>query len=132
MINLEIVTPERKVVDEAVEMVSVPTAKGEIGILANHAPLISTLKPGILTYTLKGFTEKMVVSGGFIEISGDKVSILADIAEAREDIDVDSARGEQAEVQKMLGEWKGTEEEFEVELERLQKAQARLDLGSAR
>lgn len=132
MINLEIVTPERKVVDEAVEMVSVPTAKGEIGILANHAPLISTLKPGILTYTVKGFTEKMVISGGFIEISGDKVSILADIAEAKEDIDLDSARGEQAEVQKLLGEWKGTEEEFEVELERLQKAQARLDLGSAR
>ncbi|QQS41726.1 MAG: ATP synthase F1 subunit epsilon [Acidobacteriota bacterium] len=132
MINLEIVTPERKVVDEEAEMVTVPTAKGEIGILANHAPLISTLKPGILSYTVKGFTEKMVISGGFIEISGDKVSILADIAEAREDIDVESARGEQAEVQKLLGEWKGTEEEFEVELERLQKAQARLDLGSAR
>ncbi|HUF04150.1 MAG TPA: ATP synthase F1 subunit epsilon [Aridibacter sp.] len=132
MINLEIVTPERKVVDEAVEMVTVPTAKGEIGILANHAPLISTLKPGILSYTVKGFTEKMVISGGFIEISSDKVSILADIAEAKEDIDVDSARGEQAKVRKLLGEWKGTEEEFEVELERLQKAQARLDLGSTR
>ncbi|MCO6512487.1 MAG: ATP synthase F1 subunit epsilon [Aridibacter famidurans] len=132
MINLEIVTPERKVVDEAAEMVTVPTAKGEIGILANHAPLISTLKPGILSYTVKGFTEKMVISGGFIEISGDKVSILADIAEAKEDIDIESARGEQAEVQKLLGEWKGTEEEFEIELERLQKAQARIDLGSVR
>lgn len=119
-------------VGEPVEMVTVPTANGQIGILANHAPLISTLKPGILTYTVKGYTESLVVSGGFIEISSDKVSILADIAEAKEDIDVEWARTEQAEVQKLLGEWKGTEEEFEVELERLQQAQARLDLGTAR
>ena len=132
MINLEIVTPERKVIDEAVEMVTVPTAKGEIGILTNHAPLISTLKPGILSYTLKGVTEKMVVAGGFIEISDNKVSILADVAESKDDVDVDSARAEQDEVRKLLGEWKGSEEEFEVELEKLERAQARLDLGSAR
>ncbi len=132
MINLEIVTPERRVIDEAVEMVTVPTAKGEIGILTNHAPLISTLKPGILSYTLKGVTEKMVVAGGFIEISDNKVSILADVAESKDDVDVDSARAEQDEVRKLLGEWKGSEEEFEVELEKLERAQARLDLGSAR
>ncbi|REJ78281.1 MAG: ATP synthase F1 subunit epsilon [Acidobacteria bacterium] len=132
MINLEIVTPERMVVSEAVEMVTVPTAMGEIGILDNHAPLISTLKPGILKYTVNGSTEEMVVSGGFIEISGDKVSILADIAESKDEINVDEARTEQSEAQKVLGEWKGTEEEFEIELERLQKAQARLDLGMTR
>lgn len=132
MINLEIVTPERKVIDEAVEMVTVPTAKGEIGVLTNHAPLISTLKPGILSYTLKGVTEKMVVAGGFIEISDNKVSILADVAEAKDDVDLDSAKAEQEEVRKLLGEWKGSEEEFEVELEKLERAQARLDLGSSR
>ena len=132
MINLEIVTPERKVFDEPVEMVTVPTSKGEIGILANHAPLISTLKPGILTYTAKGETERMVIAGGFIEISDNKVSILADIAESKQEIDLDTARTEQAELRKVLGEWKGTDEEFEVELEKLEKAQARIDLGSAR
>ena len=129
MINLEIVTPVKKVIDEPVEMVTVPTARGEIGILENHAPLISTLKPGILSYTVKGSTEYMVIAGGFIEISGNKVSILADIAEAKGEIDVESARSDQAEAQKVLGEWKGSEEEFEVELEKLEKAQARIDLG---
>ena len=132
MINLEIVTPEKKVIDEAVDMVTVPTGRGEIGILANHAPLISTLKPGILSYTLKGVTEKMVVSGGFIELSDNKVSVLADIAEGKEEIDVPGAKAEQDAVRKALGEWKGTEEEFEVELERLEKAQARVNLGTAR
>lgn len=132
MINLEIVTPEKKVIDEAVEMVTVPTAKGEIGILHNHAPLISTLKPGILSYTHKGSTENMVVSGGFIEISDNKVSILADIAESKDQIDVQAAKAEQEEAQKVLGEWKGSEEEFEVELEKLEKAQARIELGSAK
>lgn len=132
MINLEIVTPEKKVIDEPVEMVTVPTAKGEIGILTNHAPLISTLKPGILTYTAKGETERMVIAGGFIEISDNRVSILADVAESKQDIDMDSAKAEQADLRKLLGEWKGSEEEFEVELEKLEKAQARIDLGSAR
>ncbi len=132
MINLEIVTPEKKVIDAAVDAVTIPTAKGEIGILPNHAPLISTLKSGILTYTNKGTTERMVVSGGFVEVSTDKVSILADIAENSEDIDVESARSEQEEVQKLLGNWKGSEEEFETALERLEKAQARLQLTSGR
>lgn len=132
MINLEIVTPERKVVDEAVEFVSVPTAKGEIGILADHAPLISTLKPGILSFEANGKTTELVVAGGFIEISRDKVAILADIAESGSEIDIAGAREEQAEVEKVLGEWQGTEDEFEVELEKLQKAQARIELGTSK
>jgi len=132
MINLEIVTPEKKVIDEPVEMVTVPTARGEIGVLENHAPLISTLKPGILSYTAKGSTEYLVISGGFVEISGNKVSILADIAESKGEINVESAREDQLEAQRILGEWKGSEEEFEVELEKLEKAQARIDLGSSR
>lgn len=132
MINLEIVTPEKKVIDQAVESVYVPTAAGEIGILPNHAPLISTLKPGILSYTDKGTTEKLVISSGFVEVSANKVSILADIAENSEEINVESAKTEREEAQKVLGEWKGSEEEFEVELEKLEKAQARLQLTSGR
>lgn len=132
MINLEIVTPEQKVIDEPVDAVTIPTAKGEIGILPNHAPLISTLKSGVLSYTNKGTTEKLVVSGGFVEVSTDKVSILADIAENSAEIDVEAARSEQQEVQNLLGNWKGSEDEFEVELERLEKAQARLQLISGR
>ncbi len=133
MLNLEIVTPEKKVFDEAVDAVTVPTARGEVGILTNHAPLISTLMPGILSYTNKGTTEKMVIAGGFVEVSDNKVSILADTAERSEEIDIEAAKTEQAEANKVLGAWKdGSEEDFELESQRLQKAQARLQLASGR
>ncbi len=132
MINLEIVTLEKMVVDEAVDSVTVPTAKGEIGILENHAPLIATLRSGILSYSNKGTNEQLVISGGFVEVSTDKVSILADIAETKSDIDVEAAKTEQSKVEKLLGDWKGSEEDFEFEMERLEKAQARLQLTAAR
>lgn len=132
MLNLEIVTPERKVFDDAVDAVTIPTAKGEIGVLPNHAPLISTLKPGILTYSNRGATEKMVVSGGFVEVSTNKVSILADIAEKADEVNVEAARAERESSEKILSSWSGSEDEFEVEKERLEKAQARLILVSSK
>ena len=130
MINLEIVTPAKMVVSESVDSVTVPTRKGEIGILANHAPLISTLRSGVLSYRKDGETEEMVISGGFVEVSMDKVSVLADIAERSAEVDVEKARAEKGDAEKILGAWKGSEEEFEVELERLEKAQARLQLAA--
>jgi F-type H+-transporting ATPase subunit epsilon len=74
----------------------------------------------------------MVVSGGFVEISGNRVSILADIAENKDEIDVAAARSETEDLGKVLGAWKGNEEDFEIELEKLEKAQARLALGSGK
>jgi F-type H+-transporting ATPase subunit epsilon len=131
MLNLEIVTPAKKVLSETVDSVTVPTASGEVGILSNHAPLISALKPGILSVNRSGSTEKMVVSGGFVEVSSNKVSVLTDIAEKAEEIDVEAARLEKTEAEKVLGAWKdGSEEDFEVEKERLDRAQARLQLTS--
>lgn len=127
---MEIVTPAKMVVSESVDSVTVPTRKGEIGILANHAPLISTLRSGVLSYRKDGETEEMVISGGFVEVSMDKVSVLADIAERSAEVDVEKARAEKGDAEKILGAWKGSEEEFEVELERLEKAQARLQLAA--
>jgi F-type H+-transporting ATPase subunit epsilon len=132
MLNLEIVTPEKKVLSESVDSVTVPTASGEIGILTNHAPLISSLKSGILSYTKGGSTEKMVISGGFVEVSANNVSVLADIAEESEEIDTEAARLEREAAEKIVRDWKGTEEELEAELERLERAQARLQLASGR
>jgi F-type H+-transporting ATPase subunit epsilon len=133
MIKLEIVTPEKKVFDETVDSVTVPTATGEVGILPNHAPLISALKSGILSFANKGASEKMVVSGGFVEVSANKVSVLTDVAERAGEIDVEAARLELGEAQKALGgTFSGTEEEFEAEKERLERAQARLALSAGR
>src|SRR5215203_2004949 len=102
MIKLEIVTPEKKVFDETVDSVTVPTATGEVGILPNHAPLISSLKSGILSYTNRGASEKLVVSGGFVEVSSNTVSVLTDVAERADEIDVEAARAERDEAQKVL------------------------------
>ncbi|HEX8734052.1 MAG TPA: ATP synthase F1 subunit epsilon, partial [Pyrinomonadaceae bacterium] len=114
------------------DAVTVPGANGEIGILPNHAPLISALKPGILAYTRGGATERLVVSGGFIEVSTDKVSVLADVAETAGEIDADAARAEYAATEKTLGAWSGSEADFEVEKEKLERAQARLQLAGGR
>jgi len=133
MIKLEIVTPEKKVFDEMVDSVTVPTATGEVGILPNHSPLISSLKPGILSFANKGANEKMVVAGGFVEVSSNKVSVLTDIAERSDEIDVEAARAEREAAQKVMsGAFSGTEEEFEVEQERLERAQARISLAGGR
>ena len=133
MLNLEIVTPEKMVLSEKVDSVTIPTGAGEIGILENHAPLISSLKPGILSYTIGINKEEMVIAGGFVEVNSQKVSILADIAEEAGDIDIEAAKSEREKSEKILGDWKeGTEEEFEIEIERLEKANARLQLTSGR
>lgn len=132
MLNLEIVTPEKKVFSDTVDAVTVPTESGEVGILNNHAPLISTLKPGILSYTRGGTNERMVIAGGFLEVSENNVSVLADIAETANDIDVEAARSEREKLEKELGAWKGTEEEFETRREQLEKAQARLQLTAGK
>lgn len=132
MLNLEIVTPEKKVLSDAVDAVTVPTTNGEIGILSNHAPLISTLKSGVLSYSKGGASERMVVSGGFVEVSGNNVSVLADTAETADEINVEAARGERETAEKNLGAWKGSQEEFEIEREKLERAQARLQLASGK
>jgi F-type H+-transporting ATPase subunit epsilon len=93
MLKLEIVTPEKRVLDAEVDSVTVPTASGEAGILPNHAPLVSALKPGVLAYSVKGSTDRVAVSSGFVEVNNDKVAVLVDTAETAEEIDAASARG---------------------------------------
>lgn len=129
MLKLEIVTPEKRVLDETVDTVTVPTANGEVGILSNHAPLISALKSGVLSYTKGGTTEKMVVSSGFLEVGADKVSVLTDIAESAADINIEEARAEREQSEKVLGSWSGTEADFQEEKDKLERAQARLLLA---
>ncbi|MFH1326241.1 MAG: ATP synthase F1 subunit epsilon [Candidatus Falkowbacteria bacterium] len=94
-IHFEIVTPEKVVLKQEVLQISVPTKIGEITILPNHIPLISTLQPGVIEIkTVDNKIETMAVSGGFIEVLPDKVVVLADTAERAADID--EARAEEA------------------------------------
>ncbi len=91
-IQLDVITPERSVLSETVDFVSVPGAGGEIGILPGHTPLISQLRTGLLTYTQGGATERLLVAGGFVEVSSDRVSVLADAAERPEEVEPATAR----------------------------------------
>lgn len=133
MLKLEIVTPERRVVEIETELVTVPTASGEAGILTNHAPLISALKPGILTYTGKGGTEKLAISSGFVEVSSNQVSVLTDVAESAEEINAEQARADRDEAEKELtANSTAAAEENDLIRERVNLANARLSLATNR
>lgn len=133
MLKLEIVTPEKRVLDAEVDSVTVPTASGEAGILSHHAPLVSALKPGILTYTAKGASEKLAVSGGFVEVSGDKVAVLVDTAESADEIDAAAAKLAREEAEKALAAAQTAAiEETEATREAIDHAAARLQLATGK
>ena len=94
MIKLEIVTPEKRVLDAEVDSVTIPTASGEAAILQNHAPLVSALKPGLLSYSTKGATDKLAISGGFVEVNSNTVSVLVDTALSADEIDTMAAKAD--------------------------------------
>lgn len=129
-LQLEIVTPERRVLAEAVDAVQLPTLSGELGILPGHTPLISQLQTGVLAYTRGGASQQLHVSGGFVEVNTDSVSVLAEIAERPEEIDAAQARSERDEAEKILNNANSTEEDAASARERFDRAQVRLQLAS--
>lgn len=100
---LDIVTPERTVLSETVSSVQIPAVSGSLGILAGHAPLLAELGVGECIVKLPtGADETLVVSGGFVEVSREKVTVLADTAEFANEIDADRAEQSLARVREML------------------------------
>ena len=129
-LQLEVVTPERRVLAESVEMVTVPGFGGELGILPGHTPLISRLQTGVLSYVKEGRTQQLHVSGGFVEVNDDRVSVLAEIAERPEEIDAARARLAREHVEKRLSNWTGLEEDFEKARVELERSLVRLQLAA--
>jgi F-type H+-transporting ATPase subunit epsilon len=111
-------------------MVTVPGSGGELGILPGHTPLISQLQTGVLAYTQGGTTPRLHVSGGFVEVNDDKVSVLAEVAERPEEIDAARARQARERLEKVLGSWSGTEEDFEMSRAKLERSMVRLQLST--
>src|SRR5436190_12939704 len=130
-LQLDVVTPERRVMSEAVNAVTVPGRNGEMQILPGHAALISELKTGVLTYNQDGTNFQLHVSGGFLEINDDRVSVLAEIAERPEEIDAARARLAREHTEKQLGSWSGSEEDFERARAKLDRSMVRLQLASS-
>jgi len=129
-LQLEVVTPDRRVLAEAVNSVTVPGRGGEMGILPGHAPLISELQTGVLSYTEGGTTLQLHVSGGFVEVNDDRVAVLAEVAERPDEIDAARARLSREHMEKQLSSWSGTEEDFEKARAKLERSMVRLQLAS--
>jgi F-type H+-transporting ATPase subunit epsilon len=91
-IQLEVVTPERQVVDEQAEYIEIPALTGYIGVLPGHAPLIAELAVGEINYRTGSNVKRLAVAWGFAEVLPQKVTILAETAERAEDIDVSRAQ----------------------------------------
>jgi F-type H+-transporting ATPase subunit epsilon len=127
--ELEIVTPEKLVVRDVAEEMQVPARNGYIGILPGHAPLITELAVGEITYRNGGTTAILSVAWGFAEVLPNKVTILAESAEKPEEIDVARAREarKRAEARLQSGE-NGID--YERALDALQRAETRLDVAA--
>jgi F-type H+-transporting ATPase subunit epsilon len=91
-ITVDIMTPERLVMQTQADSVVVPAANGELGILANHAPLLAQLQPGEIRLRRENSLELFAVSGGFVEVANNHVSIFAETAEMAQEIDTERAR----------------------------------------
>src|SRR4051794_3860910 len=108
-IRLEVVTPERVVIEEDADIVIARIADGDIGILHGHEPVLSPLATGELTYRVHGMEYNLAVAGGFLEATPDKVVILADVAERSEEIDRERAEAARARAEAALQERRGTQ-----------------------
>jgi F-type H+-transporting ATPase subunit epsilon len=91
--QFDLVSPEKLLLSEAVDQVDVPGAEGDFGVLAGHAPLVSTLRPGILTVYRGGDVLRVVVYGGFAEVNPQGLTVLADAAVPLEEFDRDVLAG---------------------------------------
>jgi F-type H+-transporting ATPase subunit epsilon len=88
--HFDLVSPEKILFSGEVEQVDVPGSEGDFGVLAGHAPLVSVVRPGFLTMRVDGKEEKIVVLGGFAEVSAKGLTVLADIAAPVKDMDEDT------------------------------------------
>lgn len=129
-LQLEVVTPERRLLSEQVNSVTVPGRGGELGILPGHAPLISELQTGVLSYDEAGTTFQLHVSGGFVEVNDDRVSVLAEVAERPDEIDAARARAAREVAEKRLSGQSGTEIDIDRAHAKLMRNMVRLQLAS--
>jgi len=111
-IHLEVVTPAGPVVSDDVDIVTAPGVVGEFGVLANHAPFLSTIKTGSLSFKKDKQTKYLMVSGGFSEVSNNKITFLVESAEYGNDIDVDRAIQAKERAEKRLAQAQAQSETF--------------------
>ena len=131
--TLTIATPERMLVDEPASEASIPARNGYIGVLPGHAPLLSELSSGALTWNNGGQTKTVVVMGGFVEVLGDRVRVLADEARRKEEIDPAKSKERLTQAEQALAKppmENPTPEDWDRLLDGVKKAQAEVDTAA--
>jgi F-type H+-transporting ATPase subunit epsilon len=123
---LSIVTPEKQLVAEEVDQVNAPGTEGDLGILYDHAPILTNLRSGQLSYEKDGETIALVVSGGYLEVTDNRVTVLAETGEFLHEIDRERAERAHADAEKLLLT-DLSEEEFIETQKKLFRAVARLE-----
>ena len=127
-LHVEVVTAERELYNGEANLVSAPGSEGRLGILPRHAALLTTLAPGDLRIELNGAEEPLFISGGFLEVSDDNVTVLADTAEHAEEIDQARAEEARRRAQERLAQAQSNVERAELQAA-LERAIARLHVA---
>ena len=127
-IDLSIVTPERTLVEQPVDSLVAPGTQGEFGVLPGHEPFMAPLDPGELRFEADGHTVWFAVSGGFVEVTGARITVLARTAEPRDEIDMERAQAAHARALEKLSQVAAEIRPDEIEefKERLARAETRL------
>ena len=128
---LEIITAERQVYSDEVEAVVAPGIEGQLGILPHHAPLMTVLQPGELLIRKGGEEAYLAVTGGFMEVLGNKVTVLADAAERSDEIDEQRAQEAIERAQERIRN-RESDEQLEEALRSLRRAQVRVGIARRR
>ena len=131
-LTLEIVTPDRSLVTEQVDEVELPGAEGYFGVLPGHAPLLATLQVGELWYRVGNDTRYLAIAFGFVEVLPERVTVLAQIAERAEDIDVARAEAAKRRAEERVARPMSPQAELDFERARvaLMKSLIRLQVAS--
>jgi F-type H+-transporting ATPase subunit epsilon len=128
-LTLQIVTPEKRVLTATADEVRAPGVQGGFGVRPGHAPFMTALEPGQLTYVQGGQEHHFAVGGGFLQVADNKVIVLADTAEAASDIDVERAKRAYGEASERVRAMTEQDENYAVESARVRRATARLGVA---
>jgi F-type H+-transporting ATPase subunit epsilon len=115
--HFDLVSPEKLAFAGEVDQVDIPGWEGDFGVLAGHAPLVAAMRPGILTIIAGGRKQKVIVLGGLAEVSGDRLTVLADVATSIEELDRAQFAETISEMEEGLKEHRG--DELDLAIERL-------------
>ena len=126
MLKLEVVTPQKKALETEVDSVTLPGSDGELGILPEHVPLITTLDTGIVSYISGSHKQYLVVHWGYAQVESERVTVLAELAESAAEIDVDRAKDAETKAREILSKIDLAASDWESEKKRLNKYEFKL------